>query len=66
MGGYGAYLPDIPGCVAVATTLEETRRLIGEAVELHVAAIRARGEVVPPPTTVAAEYVEVADISDAR
>jgi predicted RNase H-like HicB family nuclease len=64
-GGYGAYLPDIPGCAAVGATLEETRGLIAEAVELHVAAMRADGETVPAPTTIAAEYVEVVDVSHA-
>jgi predicted RNase H-like HicB family nuclease len=49
--GYGAYLPDLPGCVAVGDTVAEVRQLIREAVELHVQDLRDRGEPVPPPTT---------------
>lgn len=48
---WGAYVPDLPGCVAVAKTLEETERLIAEAIEMHVEALRADGEPIPEPTT---------------
>ena len=33
---YGAYVPDLPGCIAVGETREETLRLIHEAIELHI------------------------------
>lgn len=33
--GYSAYVPDLPGCVAAAETLEETERLIEEAIIFH-------------------------------
>ena len=56
--GYGAYLPDLPGCVAVGDTADEVRQLIREAVELHVQDMRERGESVPPPTT-EVEHVEL-------
>ena len=49
--GYGAYIPDLPGCVAVGDTPAEVRQLIREAVELHIHDLRDRGEPVPPPTT---------------
>ena len=29
---YGAYVPDLPGCVAVGETLEEVKQLITEAI----------------------------------
>jgi predicted RNase H-like HicB family nuclease len=35
-GGYSAYAPDVPGCVAAASTREEVRRLIEEALHLHL------------------------------
>ncbi len=56
-GGYGAYIPDLPGCVALGETLEETRRLIREAVELHLEAMRADGDPIPEPSAIS-EYVE--------
>jgi predicted RNase H-like HicB family nuclease len=51
--GFGAFVPDLPGCVAVATTREETVHLIKEAVELHIESLREHGEPVPDPTATA-------------
>lgn len=48
---YGAYVPDLPGCVAVGETRREVLKLIREAVELHIEALREQGEPVPPPTS---------------
>jgi predicted RNase H-like HicB family nuclease len=56
--GYGAYVPDLPGCVAVEETLPETEQLIQEAVEFHLEGLRRDGVRVPEPSTVA-HYVEV-------
>ena len=56
---YGAYLPDLPGCVAAAKTLEVTKRLIREAVALHLDGLRSDGDPIPPPTSTA-EYLELA------
>jgi predicted RNase H-like HicB family nuclease len=50
--GYSAYVPDLSGCVAAGTTMEETEQLIREAVELHLDAMRADGDPIPEPTTV--------------
>jgi predicted RNase H-like HicB family nuclease len=55
---WAAYVPDLPGCVTTGRTLEETRRLIAEAIEFHIEGKRLRGEAVPEPTTVA-EVVEI-------
>lgn len=56
--GYGAYVLDLPGCVAVGETEEEVRRLIREALELHVEGLRSDGSSVPQPTS-QVEYVDV-------
>jgi predicted RNase H-like HicB family nuclease len=55
--GFGAYLPDLPGCVAVGETREETVQLIREAIELHVESLREAGERIPPPTSTAESVV---------
>ena len=55
---WAAYVPDLPGCVTTGRTLEETRRLIAEAIEFHIEGMRLRGEPIPEPTSVA-ETVEV-------
>ena len=51
--GFSSYLPDLPGCVAAGATLAETKALMAEAIEMHVEAMRADGEPIPEPTTVA-------------
>jgi predicted RNase H-like HicB family nuclease len=56
--GYGAYVPDLPGCVALGETLTETERLIQEAVEFHLEGLREDGVPVPEPSALA-QYVEV-------
>ena len=33
---YGAYVPDLPGCVAVGETRNEVTQLIHEAIEFHL------------------------------
>ncbi len=58
-GNFAAYVPDLPGCVATGATMEETEKLIREAIELHVAGMREDGDIVPPPSS-KVEYVEVA------
>jgi predicted RNase H-like HicB family nuclease len=55
---YSAYVPDLPGCVATGKTVEATERLLREAIEAHVAGLRADGEPVPEPFGVV-DYVEV-------
>jgi predicted RNase H-like HicB family nuclease len=51
---WAAYVPDLPGCVTTGHTIEETRRLIAEAIEFHIEGMRLRGEAVPEPISVAA------------
>ena len=55
---YAAYVPDLPGCVATGDTLEETEKLIREAVEFHLEGLRADGLPIPTPTS-QVDYVEV-------
>lgn len=57
--GCSAYVPDLPGCVAAGDTEEEVRRLIREAIDLHLADMRATGQEVPRPTA-RADYVQAA------
>ena len=55
---YGAHVPDLPGCVAVGETREEVLKLIAEAIEFHIEALRADGEPVPAPSS-QSEFVDV-------
>ena len=56
--GFGAYLPDLPGCVAVGDTREEAIALITDAVKYHLELMAEHGETIPNPLNVAVE-VEV-------
>jgi predicted RNase H-like HicB family nuclease len=48
---YGAYVPDLPGCVAAGETRREVLKLIRDAVRLHIEALRESGQSVPEPTS---------------
>lgn len=56
---FGAYVPDLPGCIAAAETKEEALELIAEAIEVHLEDLRVRGEKIPEPHSFF-ETVEVA------
>ena len=55
---YAAYVPDLPGCVATASTREDLLREIREAIEFHIEGMQEDGETVPQPQATAA-VVEV-------
>jgi predicted RNase H-like HicB family nuclease len=55
---YGAYVPDLPGCVAVGQDRAEVLGLIHEAIELHVEDLREQGLPVPAPSS-SSELVDV-------
>lgn len=48
---YGASVPDLPGCIAVAETMEAVRELIAEAIEFHIEGLQEDGDSVPPPSS---------------
>jgi len=55
---YGAYVPDLPGCVAVGKSAAEVKRLIAEAIPIHLDGLREDGLPIPEPVT-QCEYLEV-------
>ena len=55
---YGAYVPDLPGCIAAGETVTEVMRLIQEAIEFHLEGLREDGVAVPQPHSYS-EFVEV-------
>jgi predicted RNase H-like HicB family nuclease len=46
---FGAYVPDLPGCIAAGDTREEVATLIHEAIEMHIEDLKASGRQVPSP-----------------
>jgi predicted RNase H-like HicB family nuclease len=53
--GYSAY---VPGCIAGGHSFEETAELMRGAIEMHLEAMRADGDLIPEPTT-RADYFEM-------
>jgi len=47
--GWGAYSPDLEGCVAVAETREEVEQLMAEAIAFHIEGMREAGLEIPQP-----------------
>ena len=50
-----AYVPDLPGCVGAADSVEELKELMREAIQFHIEGLRKEGETIPTPSTRAAE-----------
>ena len=57
--GFGAYVPDLPGCIATGATREEVVQLIHEAIEFHIEGLKESGEPIPEPASTV-EFVDVA------
>lgn len=56
---YGAFVPDLPGCIAAGETEAEVLALIEEAIQFHLEDMKAGGLQIPPPASRSA-FVEVA------
>ena len=46
---YGAWVPDLPGCAAVAESADEARELIRDAIVMHLEGLREQGLTIPQP-----------------
>jgi predicted RNase H-like HicB family nuclease len=55
---WGAYVPDLPGCIAAGKSRDEVRRLIREAIEFHVEGLIEQGEPIPEPHSFS-ELIEI-------
>ncbi len=62
---WGAYAPDLPGCVAAGETQEDVRELIEGAINLHLRGMREDGDAIPEPTAVAAGFIDISRLSEA-
>jgi len=56
---YSAYVPDLPGCVATGSTVEETEGAIREAIEFHLEGLRTDSLPIHRASS-RVDYVEVA------
>jgi len=51
---FGAYVPDLPGCIATGETRDEVLNLIREAIEFHIEGLREDGQPIPVPSSFSA------------
>jgi predicted RNase H-like HicB family nuclease len=56
---YSAYVPDLPGCIATGSTIEEVSAQIQAAVSFHLEGLQLERLPIPEPTTIC-EYIEAA------
>ena len=56
--GFGAYVPDLPGCAAAAETRAKVVSLIQEAIEFHIEGLKKSGDPIPSPKS-QSEFVDV-------
>lgn len=59
---FGAYLPDLPGCVATSDNLDDLKRRIRRALTAHLLAMRQDGDGIPPPTVIACEFLAPSEL----
>lgn len=52
---YGAWAPDLPGCVAVGDTAEQCEQEMRKAIEFHLEGLALEGHHIPAPRTLASE-----------
>ena len=57
--GFSAYVPDLPGCVAMGDTVEETQALISEGIEIYLEELREDGDAIPVPSAFRVEFIDV-------
>ncbi|MCX6145888.1 MAG: type II toxin-antitoxin system HicB family antitoxin [Candidatus Kapabacteria bacterium] len=53
---YGAYVPDLPGCVAVGETENETIELIKDAIEFHLESFKLNKKRLPKAKSKSMEF----------
>ena len=56
---YSAYVPDLPGCVATGSSIEELEEQIREAIAFHLDGLREDGMPIPAASS-HVEYVDIA------
>lgn len=49
-GGFYAEIPELPGCIASADTIDETLSLLEEAMESWIKVSSEKGKAIPQPT----------------
>jgi predicted RNase H-like HicB family nuclease len=48
---WGAYVPDLPGCISTGETRDEVEKNIREAIEFHIDGLKQDGQPIPEPSS---------------
>ena len=56
-GGYGAYVPDLPGCVGMGATRDETIQNMIDGIKFHLDGLKEEGLPIPEATIEAEKLV---------
>jgi predicted RNase H-like HicB family nuclease len=48
-GGFGAYVPDLPGCVGMGAIREEAINNVAEGIKFHLEGMKEEGMEIPIP-----------------
>ncbi len=54
---FGAYVPDLPGCIAVGESLADAKSAIADAMRQHLEDLKTAGRQAPVPASVCA-YID--------
>ncbi len=60
--GFSAYSPDLPGCITVGETVEQTRTNMEEAIELYLEEMTETGEDIPTPRKLKDQINNIGDL----
>jgi predicted RNase H-like HicB family nuclease len=52
------FVPDVPGVISTAATLELMRQAMREALEFHLEGLVAEGDPIPEPATTSVDFAE--------
>ena len=61
--GWGAYVPDLPGCIATGKTWKQVESRIHSAINVHLEAMRADGDKIPEPSPFLEVEVGIVNLS---
>lgn len=57
--GFSSYSPDLPGCITVGMTVEQTRENMREAIELYLEELLEAGEEIPSPRKIGDQVITI-------
>ncbi len=57
--GFLSYSPELPGCIAIGNTIEETKINMKEAIEFHIEGMTIEGLEIPNSEAIYTQFLEL-------